>query len=152
MRRKSRMCACARLLKCLPRGLGPETTLSRSARERLFDGPLQSLDGRRFRDACDNRFSLDNDLSGVRMPGYKYHRDAALGYYFRRREAVNDWHIEIDERDVDIVAFAMVDQFLAIANRTDNRVAEALEQPNEHLANVGLVIGNGDTYGRGAVV
>jgi hypothetical protein len=46
----------------------------------------------------------------------------------------------------------MVDQFFTIANRTNDLVAEAFEQPNEHLANVGLVIGNGDSYRRGAVV
>ena len=82
------------------------------------------------------------------MSGNEDHRNAAFRDNLGRREAVDYRHIEVDERDIDVVVVTLVDQFFAIANRTNNFVAETFEQPNERLANVGLVLGNSDSYGR----
>jgi hypothetical protein len=122
--------------------------LSRSARQSLLNRSLQSLNGRRLRDAGHDRFLFHDHLPRIRMSGNEYHWNAAFGNDFSGRETVDDWHIEVDECDIDVVKLALVDQFFAIANRTNDFVAETFEQPHECLANVGLVLGDGDSYGR----
>jgi hypothetical protein len=91
---------------------------------------------------------LYHDLTGIRMSGNKNHGDPTFGDNLGRREAVDHRHIEVDEGNIDVVVVTLVDQLLAIANRTHNFVAETFEQPYKRLTNVGLVLGNGDSYGR----
>jgi hypothetical protein len=91
---------------------------------------------------------LYHDLPGIRMSGNEYHRDSSLGNNLSGGQAVDYRHVEVDKCDVDLVVVALIDQFFAIANRANYFVAEAFEQPNERLANIGLVFGNGDSYGR----
>ena len=48
------------------------------------------------------------------MPRYQDHWYAAFGDDLSGRETVDNWHVEVDKCDIDIVVVALVDQFLAI--------------------------------------
>jgi hypothetical protein len=114
----------------------------------LLNGALQRFDGSGFRDAGNDRFLLHDNLPSIRMARNKDHRNPAFGNNLGRRQAIDDWHVEVDECDIDLVVVTLLDQFFAIAHGTNNFMTETLEQPHECLTNVGLVLGNGDPDGQ----
>ena len=81
--------------------------------DRLFEALCRG----RFEDARDDRLGLQHDVTRIRMPGNQHHRHRKRGQFLCRGESIHHRHVEIHERDVDVLAAAKLDQFRAILGR-----------------------------------
>jgi hypothetical protein len=119
--------------------------------ECFLDGALEVVDGGWLYEAGDDGLVFNDDLARVGVAGDEDYGDASFGNDFRGGEAVEDGHIEVDKRDVDFTSLTLVDELFAIGDGANNAMTEMFQQPDEGLANVGLIFSDGDANRRRSV-